>query len=130
MVDYDGAATGSRRIDPITRQHVLRPDGRAVGMPNLHQLVHLAVQTDETSSAIRDLGHRLGSIKVIGPNFKQQVLIILTQAVKHLIDAGLIEVLGFSSFVVGPVGGQPAGRALGIFALRDLTTGKELRVPI
>lgn len=124
--DRNGQPQGSRLIDPVTRDYVVASDGRAVGMHNVQQLVHLAIHTVRSSSAIRDLGNELSTVKTITANFEHRVLLILTRAVQHLIDDGLIEVLGFASFTIGPDGGQPHGRAIGRFRYRDLTTGREL----
>jgi hypothetical protein len=125
LIDENGFGQGSRRIDPVTRDYVIAADGRAVGMQNVQHLVHMAIHTDRTSSAVRDLGNELATIKTITANFEHRILSVLTRAVQHLIDAKLIEVLGFTTFIVGPDGGQPRGRAVGRFRFRDLTTDQE-----
>lgn len=113
---------GSRRIDPFTRDYVLNNDGRVDGMPNVAQLVQLAITTEFNTSAVRGMGNNLKKIDRVTANFEQVVLTTLTSALKRLVDLRLVEVLGFSSFKSGKKDGLQPGQTYGRLQWRDLTT--------
>lgn len=125
-----GEVHGGRYIDPTLRDYRLNLDNRFAGMNNVQQLVHLAIHTDLASSALRELGNDFRSLDVITANFERRVLTILTNAVQHLVRDGLIEVLGFSSFRIGPDGALLPGAVIGRFRYRDLTTNQEQESPV
>jgi hypothetical protein len=125
-----GVVQGGRYIDAALRDYRLNEDNRLAGMNYVQQMVYLAVRTEQTSSALRELGHTLHTIKVITENFEFRVLTVLTQAVQHLITAGLIQVLGFSEYRQGPDGVLLAGGIQGKFRFRDLTTGRDNAIEI
>ncbi len=115
-------SSGSRRIDPFTRDYVVDTDGRLSGMPNVPQLVQLAITTEFNTSAPRGMGHKLKSIDRVTANFEQVVLSVLTNALKRLVDLRLVEVVGFSSFKSGKKDGLQPGQTYGRLQWRDLTT--------
>lgn len=120
-----GKVHGGRYIDPAARDYRLNEDDRLAGMDNVQQMVHLAIHTRRASSAIANLGNRLHELEVITGNFEKLVLAILVEAIQPLIDGGIIAVLGFSTFRIGPDGNLLPGAAWGRFRYRDLTTGLE-----
>lgn len=119
-----GDALGARLIDSVTKDYVFDADGRALGMPGVLQQVQIAVSTESGSSAMRDLGHELGSIDVITPGLERRVDTQLRSAVAHLVAQGAIEVLGVSTFLAGPDDGLRPGQAHARFRFKDLTTGQ------
>ncbi len=122
----DGTSNGSRYIDQRTRDYVIDANGRAQGMPNVPHLVQMAITMERNSSAIRGLGQELKSLDRITPNFERRVLGVLTQALQHLIDAKLVEVIGFSSFKSSQTDkGLRPGQVYGRLLWRDLSTKGE-----
>jgi hypothetical protein len=117
--EANGLSTGSRKIDPRTRDYVLDANGRILGMSDTKQLVLLAVSTDKGSSAMRELGQVLRSIDRITTNFSRRVDSTLRAAVQHLVNRRLIEVVGSEVQVLR------SGVAFARFRWRDLTTGRE-----
>lgn len=111
-----GEQTGSRQIDPATKDYVLDDYGRIAGMSNVHQLVLLAVSTKKGSAAMRQLGHELMSIQRISANFARRADSELRRAVQHLVNRGLVEVVGTSVDIVRP------GVARARLMWRDLTS--------
>lgn len=89
-----GLSTGSRMIDPVTKDYVFDSNGRILGMPDVHQLVLLAVSTRKGSSAMRELGQELERIPRITANTARRVDSTLRASVQHLVDQGLITVTG------------------------------------
>ncbi len=123
-----GTSNGSRYIDQRTRDFVINSDGRAQGMPNVPHLVQMAITMVRNSSAIRGLGQELQKLDRITPNFEARVLGVLTQALQHLIDAKLVEVVGFASFKSSQTDkGLRPGQVYGRLLWRDLTTSDEPR---
>jgi hypothetical protein len=114
-----GRRMGSRRIDPFTKDYVLDENGRILGMNNTQQLVLMAVSTDKGSSAMRSLGQELRRIERITSNFARRVDTTLRACVQHIVDLGLIEVLGTRVEIVRP--GVSKARLL----WRDLESGVE-----
>lgn len=110
-------STGSRFIDPRTKDYVLDANGKALGMNDVAQLVHVAVSTDRGSSAVRNLGQELARIDRISPNFARRVSDTLVGCVQHLVDLGLIEVVDIFVDTVKYV----PGRAYARLVWRDLT---------
>ena len=123
-----GQSNGSRYIDQRTRDFVMDDNGRLIGMPNVSHLVQMAITTERNSSAVRTLGHELGKLDRITPNFEKKVLQVLTSALQPLIDAKLVEVVGFASFDSSSTNpGLASGRVYGRLLWRDLTTRGEPR---
>lgn len=96
-----GLSTGSRLIDPATRDYVYDENGRAVGMSDVQQLVFLAVSTRKGSAAMRELGQELEKIDRITANTARRVDVTMRDAVQHLVSRGLIAVTGTTVEVVG-----------------------------
>mgnify|MGYP000142922689 CR=1 FL=1 len=84
-------------------------------MSDVQQLVHMAVATDLGSSAVRNLGQQLRQIERVSSNFEALVTNALEGAVQHIVNAGLIEVVGVVVEVVRP------GVAHARLLWRDLT---------
>lgn len=115
---YSGLQNGSRKIDPFTRDYVVdSTTGRPQGMTNAQQLVYLAVRTDKGSSAMRALGQELMRIQRITSNFVRRVDDTLKSAVQHIVDRGIIQVVGTQVDIVRP------GVAKARIRWRDLETG-------
>lgn len=114
-----GQATGSRRIDPVTKDYVLDEHGRILGMSNTRQLVLMAVTTAKGSAAMRQLGHEIFRIGRVSPNFERRVDFELRRAVQHLVDRDLIEVVEVQVRLL------KAGVALARLRWRDLSTGRD-----
>ncbi len=127
----DGTSNGSRYIDQRTRDFVMNADGRAQGMPNAAHLVQVAITTELNSSAMTGLGQELKKLDRITPNFQKRVLSVLTQALQHLINAKIIEVVGFVDYKSSQTDpGLSPGRVYGRLLWRDLTTRGEPRETI
>lgn len=121
-----GRSLGARKIDPHTKDYVLDTNGRILGVGYVKHVVQMSLHTEEGSSVVQEMGHRLRSIERITPNIERQILAILTKAVQPLITQGLIEVVGFSHFIAGDdKNGLRRGSVHGRFLWRDLTTGEE-----
>lgn len=110
-----GLSTGSRLIDQTTRDYVYDEYGRTVGMPDVQQLVFLAVSTRKGSASMRELGHELAKIDRITANTARRVDVTMRAAVSHLVARGLIEVQGTTVEVVR------AGRIQMSLLWRDLS---------
>ncbi len=122
----NGTSFAARKIDPRTRDYVIDANGRQLGMNQIKQAVQISVQTERGSSVVQDLGHRLATLDRITPNFERRILSILTEAVKPLVDQGLIEVIGFRGFATGNArNGLQRGAVYGRFLWKDLTTSQE-----
>ncbi len=118
----DSSSNGSRFIDPNTRDYVMASNGRLTGMPNVPHLVQFAMATERNSAAVRGLGQELRKLDRITPDFEKRILGVLTNALQHLIDARLVEVVGFASFKSSSTDqGFPPGRVYGRLLWRDLT---------
>lgn len=121
-----GNSFGVRQIDPNTRDYVIDANGRTLGLSYVKHAVQMSVHTRRGSAVVQSMGHRLGTLDRITPNFEKRVLAVLTEAVQPLIDLGYIEVIGFSSFVAGDYkNGLPRGAVYGRFQWRDLTTAEK-----
>ena len=97
-----GNSTGSRAIDPATGDYVVDSNGRVSGMDDIRQLVLLRVKTTAGSSTVTTLGNSLRSIDRITSNISNRVDSLLREAVKDLVDAGLIVVTDTTVEVVRP----------------------------
>lgn len=113
-----GEQLGSRKIDPATGDYVLDENGRILGMSSITQLVLLAVSTTKGSAAMRQLGQELRKIDRITSNLPRRVDNTLRAAVQHIVNRGLIEVVGTEVEVVRP------GVVLARMRWRDLSSGK------
>lgn len=120
-----GARMGSRRINPLTRDYEIDAHGRLLGEMQVRHLVQMAVRTLKGSSAMRTLGLNTSAMSRITGDFERRLAGALTNAVQHLTDAKLIEVLGVSEYRAGARGGLKEGRVYARFRWRDLTTKQE-----
>ncbi len=104
----------------------MNANGRLNGMPNVPHLVQFAILTEKNSSAVRGIGQELRKLDRVTPNFEKRVLGVLTSALQPLINARLIEVIGFASFKSSSTDkGVSPGRVYGRLLWRDLTTRGE-----
>lgn len=120
--ELTGRSEGGRYIDPITKDYTFDDHGRLLGMPNVRQMVQLALSTTRGTSAVKDLGNELSKVDRITANVERRVRDICTLATRHLIDARLIEVVSVTTE-------RAKATALRIrFKYRDLTTSEEEEV--
>jgi hypothetical protein len=115
----NGRRFGSRRIDPVTGQYVYDEWGRAVGAPDMHQMVYLAAKTTLGNAVDPTLGNDVQSIKDITDNHAQQVEAKLRAALEHLTSDGRIAIVGVETRRTGET------RTATVLRWRDLTTGSE-----
>lgn len=121
-----GKSFGARRINPSTRDFEMDTNGRVLGRNYVQAAVQMCVHTVHQSSADGSLGHRLGSIDRIRPNFERVVESILREALSPLIIRGLVEVIAFQDGRKGNGrNGLLPGAIYGRLLWRDLTTGQE-----
>lgn len=120
---FTGQATGSRRIDPRSKDYLLNEWGRIRGMSDTQQLVLLAISTDRGSSAVRELGHELKKIDRITDNFERRVDSTLRTALEHLVQRGDIQVVS-----VTVERHSVPGRAFARVVWRDLVSQTEPQV--
>jgi hypothetical protein len=122
-----GASLGTRKIDPVTKDYAMdNENGRILGQHYVQHAVQMSIATVQGSAADTEMGHRLGSLDRISPNFERQVEALLAEAVKPLTDRGLIEVKGFRQVTLGSGrNGLERGTIYGHFLWKDLTTGLE-----
>lgn len=85
-----GSSLGSRKINPITRQYEFDSYGRIVGMPDVQQMVQIALSTEARSSVIAELGHELNLIESFTPNHEQTVRSTIERALSDLIKRKLV----------------------------------------
>lgn len=111
-----GVSTGSRRINPVTRDYVFNSDGNIEGMNNVRQLVQLAV----TNAA-----PQLQELEKLDAGFEKGVLSVVTTAVAPLVAQGIIEVVGVS-VRTNEEGGLKPGQAVTVFKWRDRTNNEEI----
>lgn len=107
---------GSRKIDPRSGDYVMNSDGRLVGMPNVRQLVQLAVMGSAP---------KLEELDRLNDGFEIAASAILTAACQPIVAMGLIEVIGVRRVLMGPPDGLRNGQAIVRFCWRDISTGKE-----
>lgn len=117
-------STGSRRIDPKTRDYVLDGSARASGMGDTQQLVLMAVSTARGSSAMLALGHRLDDIDTIGDDISRRVRSILEDALADLVARKLITIVAVVAQVLRP------GAVYINLRWRDTTTQTEHKLEI
>lgn len=108
----DGGVSGSRLIHHVTRDYVMGDDGRLVGMGDVPQLVLLAVAN------IKFSGGRLT------PATEGDVTRKVTAALRHLVDAGRVKVLGVDFERVGRSG------LVTVVRWRDMTSEQEHEVTL
>lgn len=119
-----GTQTGSRRIDPATKDYAFEASGRISGMADTHQLVTLALSTVRGSAAQRELGHTLSSVKVVTAGMPNNVRAIVNDALSQLIADKRITLNDVQTFEV-----RPATHVIRVF-WTDLSTGLEYKVEI
>lgn len=97
-----GLPSGATAIDPITGDHVIDDDGCLLGMTPAEQAVLLVAKTVKGSSAVRELGNDLGSIKVVTDDVNLRVRNILEQAFSSLTRQKIVQLLSITSSVIRP----------------------------
>lgn len=112
LIDAKGVQQSARAIDAATGQYVLNADGRMQGMPRVEQLVLLRV---------RAMTLPAGDVT---PNLTAKIAIMMQTGLADLVQQGFIAILG-----VVPFAEQPT-RIRAALKYRDLTTGKEVLVPL
>jgi hypothetical protein len=120
-----GASTGSRKVDPLTRDYAMDGCGRILGEDDTRHLVQMALRTLKASSAMRSLGLDTTGLQRITGDFERRLTGAVSNAVAHIVVAGRIEVLGISEYRAGARGGLQEGRVYARFRWRDLTTKQE-----
>lgn len=125
LVGPDATRPGSRKIDLVTGQYVFDDKGNSEGMPDMQQMVYLAIKTDLGSSADPTLGQDFTTIKDISANFVSRVQASYRRALSHLTSNNRIDILSIDVQRAGTSGATVHLR------WRDLTTGLEddLRFP-
>lgn len=124
-VGPSNAPTGARLIDPVAKDYVLGDNGALLGMTPGQQAVYLATATVLNSSAVHGQGSDLQSLDKITDNFRDAVEAKLRTALQPAVDAGIIQVNGFTAFAVGVKNGLQPGQSFGRLSWTDLTTGQE-----
>ena len=114
-----GAQTGSRRIDPATKDYAFDESGRISGMPDTHQLVTLALSTIRTSASQRNLGHRLDTVKVVTGNIENEIRLLVADALSELVANKRISLNDVKVIQI-----RPATHVVRVF-WTDLSTGRE-----
>jgi hypothetical protein len=99
-----GESLDCRKIDPRTKRYVFGEDGRIQGMTSAQQNVYLAVSTDLGSSAVREIGNTLKTIKTIGRAFENQLRQVYVNALSRLVNAGHIELVSIEPQRFGTTG--------------------------
>lgn len=112
LVDAKGVQQNARAIDPVTGQYVLNADGRFQGMPRVEQLVVLLVRAMQMPSGD------------VTPNMNLQLKTLVTSTLAPLVNEGLVAILDVVSYLEQP------SRARAALKYRDLTTGREVLVPL
>jgi hypothetical protein len=116
-----GASFGGRKLDPKTRDYELDDNGRLLGMPNVQQMVMLAIM---------GAADELQSIERLNDGFERAAYAILSAACAPIVQQGLIETIGVRGLRMGVRGGLGQGQAMYQFLWRDLTTNTEGQTPI
>lgn len=112
LVDAKGKQQSARAVDAPTGQYILNADGRFQGMPRVEQLVVLAVR-----AMVLPAGD-------VTPNFTTQLKTLVASTLASLVNQGLVQILDVVSYLEQP------SRARAALKYRDLTTGKEVMVPL
>lgn len=117
LASDDGSEVyGSRMIDPRSKDYVMAPNGRLLGMKNINQLVQLAVM---------NAGPKLDEIDRLNDGFENAASAILSAACAPLVAQGLIEVIGVRRTWMSERDGLRQGQAVVRFCWRDVSTGAE-----
>ncbi len=120
-----GKSLGSRKIDSRSRDYELDENGRILGEADVRHLVRMALTTVRDSSVLRSFGLNTTGMSRITGDFERRLLGAVTDAVRHLVTGGQIEVLGISQYRAGVNGGLREGQVYARFRWRDLTTSQE-----
>lgn len=120
--EFTGESRGSRRLDPRSKDYLVDSFGRIRGMPNVQQLVLLAVSTELGSSSVRELGQELKKIERITNTFARRAASTMGAALQPLVDQGLIEVQSVTSTILAN------GRAAIRVTWKELTENAEPRI--
>ena len=121
--DEKGVVRGSRKLSrehATLGQYVYNSLGRAEGMPDVQQMVTLAILTIKGSSIAKRLGSRFYEARYVTPNIQQEQEANVTEAFQDLVGKELVRV---DEVIVEPRNGMPS-----ITRIRatDLSTGLAL----
>jgi hypothetical protein len=119
-----GLSQGGRYINASSGDYSFGADGRLLGMPNVNQLVLLAIKTQLGSSAQPGLGLDLSSAQNKTPDFANKLTSILQNALADLVTRKLVQI---TSIVVPPNPNPDSGIA--VVNWLDLTTGLPEQTP-
>lgn len=111
-----GLSQGGRNIDQATKDYTFTSDGRLQGMPNVNQLVLIAIQNADFST-----------ITEKGPNFAQQLRDVVQNALADLITRNLVKLTTVTVLDRQPGMNPDAGVAIAYWI--DLTTGQPQQTP-
>lgn len=106
-----GLSQGGRYINQQTKDYAFTSDGRLQGMPNVNQMVLIAIQ-----------GADFSAITEKGPNFAQQLRDVVQNALADLIARKLVQLTGITVLDRQPGMNPDAGIAVANWL--DLTTGQ------
>jgi hypothetical protein len=121
--DEQGITRGGRKLsrEPATAgQYVYNSLGRAEGMPDVQQMMTLAVLTVRGSSIAKRLGSRFFEARYVTPNLQQEQEANVTEAFQDLVSKGLVTI---DEVIVEPGNGMPT---LTRIRATDLSTGLAL----
>lgn len=117
----DGTSQGSRFIDPVLKQYVFDQYGRALGMPNVVQLVQLALTTVKNSSAQAGLGFDQSLFSTIDQTTPKRADAAVRSALSDLVTQNLVSIISITTNVQV----NTLSRLLIAVKWTDLTTGQE-----
>jgi hypothetical protein len=121
--DEMGVVRGGRKLSrerTTLGQYVYNDLGRAEGMPDVQQMVTLAVLTIRGSAIAKRLGSRFFEARHVTPNLQQEQEANVTEAFQDLVAK---ELLRIDEVVVEPRNGMPTITRI---RLTDLSTGLAL----
>ncbi len=112
LVDAKGVQQVARAIDPATGQYIQNADGRFQGMPRVEQMVVLLVRAMQLPSGD------------VTDNFNAKLKVLVASTLAPLVNQGLVTILDVVAYLEQP------SRARAALKYRDLTTGREVLVPL
>lgn len=106
-----------RAINPLTRDYVMRTDGRLQGVATVSQLVQIALTTQLGTSALATLGIDMQSAREKGSDFQRQMATLVAGALSQLVQQGLVQL---NAVIVSEPPSNPDG-GIAIVKWTDLT---------
>lgn len=106
-----GLSQGGRNIDPSTGDYTWSADGRLQGMPNVEQLVLLAIENADFSTLTEK-----------GPSYVQQVKTIIENALAYVVVQKLVLITNIA--VLSNLPNTNPDAAIALVYWIDLTTGE------